>query len=122
MPIAVQLMPGDVVRERLIGLDSASYQAGRQALALVPAGDAVQADLRHQAELAKQEIATLDTELRRSRAGQAAAEADADRMRAAARVVLASPPRPPLLLDSHTYKGVGAGAVLAVLLKVFVFH
>gem|GEM_PF-6485389 len=122
MPIAVQLLPGDVVRERLIGLDSASYQAGRRALELVPAGDAVQADLRHQAALAKQELAALDAEFRRCQAARTTAEADADRMRAAARVVLASPPRPPWLLDGRTYKAGAAGVVVGLLLSVFIFH
>ena len=122
VPVAVQLLPGDVVRERLIGLDSASYQAGRRALALVPAGDAVQADLRHQAALANQQVAALDTELRRCQAARTTAEADADRMRAAARVALASPPRPPWLLDGRTYRAGGAGVVVGLLLSVFIFH
>lgn len=121
-PVVVQLLPGDVVQERLIGLDSTTYQAARTALAMVPAGEAVQANLRHQAELAGQQLAVLDAELRRCRAGAAVDAASFKKLAEASRSLLTSPPRPPLLLDTHFYKGVGAGVVLAVLLKVFVFH
>jgi len=120
--VVVQLLPGDVVQERLIGLDSATYQAAHTALAMVPVGEAVQAGLRHQAELAGQQLAALDAELRRCRAGAAATTADYERMRQAARVALARPLRPPLLLDSHFYQGTLTGALTAVLLKLFVFH
>jgi hypothetical protein len=120
-PVVVQLLPGDVVHERLIGLDSATYQASRLALAMVPAGDAVQANLRRQAALAGQQLAVIEEELRRCRAGAAATGADYDRMRQAARVAMASPPRPPLL-DSHFYQGTALGVVAALLVKVFIFH
>lgn len=61
-------------------------------------------------------------ELRRCRGEVVASAADYNHMRQTARVALASLMWPPLLLDSHTYKGMGAGALLAVLLKVFLFH
>lgn len=121
-PVVVQLLPGDVVGEPLIGLDSATYHAARTALSMVPVGDAVQANLRRQAELAGQQLAAAEDELRRCRAGAAVTTADYERMRQAAQVALASPPRPPLLLDSHFYQGTLAGTVAAVVLKLFIFH
>lgn len=120
--MVVQLLPGDVVQESLIGLDSTTYQAARTALALVPAGDAVQASLRRQAELASQQLAAAEAELRRCRAGAAATEADYARMRQAARVALASPPGPPLLLDSHFYQGTALGAVAVIVIGALLRH
>jgi hypothetical protein len=89
---------------------------------MVPVGDAVQANLRRQAELDRQQLAALDAELMRCRAGAAATEADYERMRQAARVALASPPRSPLLLDSHFYQGTVLGAVAALVIRALLLH
>ena len=120
--MVVKLLPGDIVREPLIGLDEATYQAGRRAVQLVPAADAVQADLRREAALAHQQLATTEQALRECRASRTATEADYQLAQKAVTVALASPPRPPWLLDSHTYKGAGLGAVAMVLLKLVIFH
>jgi hypothetical protein len=120
--VVVQLLPGDVVHEPLIGLDSATYQAARTALAMVPAGEAVQANLRHRAELADQQLAVLDAELRRCRAGTAADWANLQKLAEASHSLLERPPRPPLLLDSHFYQGTALGVVVVGLLKLLVFH
>lgn len=121
-PIVVQLVPGDVVRERLVGVDSATYQAGRQARLLVPAADALQADLRRENTLVRQQLATTEAALLGCLRGQAASEADYHAMQQAASASRVSPARPPALVDSHTYAGAGAGALLVVLLKLFVLH
>ena len=125
-PMVVRLETGDIARQPLIGLDTATYGGTRRYVAAAGQLLLVRADriaqLERSGRLADSVQVAYAAELRRCQAGRAATEADYERMRAAARVALASPPRPPWLLDSHTYKGVGAGAVLAVLLKVFIFH
>jgi hypothetical protein len=121
-----QLRAGDVVRGPLIGIDTATYRSTRQYVAA--AGQLLDvraqriATLERSNLLADSTTATALAELRRCRAGAAATEADYERMRQAARVALASPPRPPLLFDSHFYQGTAVGVVAALLLKVFVFH
>jgi hypothetical protein len=122
----VRLEVGDVARRPLIGLDTAAYRNTRQYVAAASQLLLVRADrirtLERGAQLSDSVQAAYADELRRCRAGAAATTADYDRMRQAARVALASPPRPPLLLDSHFYQGTLAGAVAAGLLKLFVFH
>ncbi|MDO7888247.1 hypothetical protein [Hymenobacter cheonanensis] len=125
-PLVVRLDSGTVVRQRLVGIDTATYRSTRQYVATAGQLLLVRADriaqLERDASLRDSVQTAYATELRRSQASQAATEADYQRMRAAARVALASPPRPPWLLDSRTYKAGAAGTVLGVLLKVFVFH
>jgi hypothetical protein len=122
----VRLEVGDVAKRPLIGIDTATYRSTRQYVAAAGQLLLVRADritaLERGAKLSDSVRTAYADELRRCRAGASATSADYERMRQAARVALASPPRPPLLLDGHTYKGVGLGGVLAVLLKVFVFH
>jgi hypothetical protein len=125
-PAVVRLEVGDVARRPLIGLDTATYRHTRQYVAAASQLLLVRADritaLERGAQLSDSVQAAYADELRRCRAGAAATTADYDRMRQAARVALASPPRPPLLLDSHFYQGTLAGAAAAMLLKVFIFH
>jgi hypothetical protein len=125
-PAVVRLEVGDVAQRPLIGLDTAAYRNTRQYVAAASQLLLVRADritaLERGAQLNDSVQATYAAELRRCRAGAAATEANYDRLRQAARVALASPPRPPLLLDGNFYKGAGAGAVLATLLNVFIFH
>jgi hypothetical protein len=125
-PTVVRLEIGDVAQRPLIGLDTATYRSTRQYVAsagqlLLVRADRI-AQLERNGRLADSLQVAYAYELRRCQAGRAASDADYERMRAATRVALASPPRPPWLLDSHTYKGVGAGVVLAALLKAFVFN
>ena len=125
----VRLLPGDVARQQLIGLDTATYRTTRRYVATASQLLLVRADritkLERAGLVADSVQATYATELRQCRADAQAARGDADRMRAAARVALASPPRPPWLLDSHTYKGVGLGALLAAAARIgvkVIFH
>ena len=125
-PAVVRLEVGDVAKRPLIGLDTATYRSTRQYVAAVSQLLLVRADritaLERGARLSDSVQAAYADELRRCQAGAAATEASYQHMRQAARVALASPPRPPLLLDSHLYKGVGLGGVLAVALKLLIFH
>ena len=125
-PAVVRLEVGDVARRPLIGLDTAAYRSTRQYVAAASQLLLVRADritaLERGARLSDSVQAAYADELRRCRAGAAATEASYQHMRQAARVALASPPRPPLLLDAHFYQGTLAGAVTTVLLKLFVFH
>jgi len=125
-PTVVRLEVGDVARQPLIGLDTATYANTRQYVAAAGQLLLVRADriaqLERSGRLADSVQVAYAAELRRCQASQAATDADYDRMRAAARVALASPPRPPWLLDGRTYKAGAVGTVLGVLLKVFVFH
>jgi len=124
--VVVQLATGDVVRQPLVGLDTATYRHTRQYVAAAGQLLLVRADRIAQLERSGRLCDSLATataaEVRRQRATAAGSEADFQKLAAQAQRALATPPRPPLLLDGHTYKGVGAGAVLAVLLKVFIFH
>lgn len=121
-----RLAAGDVVRAPLVGIDTATYESTRLYVAnasqLLDARAGRIATLERASLTADSITQAQAAELRRCRGEVVASAADYDHMRQAARVALASPPRPPLLLDSHTYKGMGAGALLAVLLKVFLFH
>jgi hypothetical protein len=128
-PKVVRLEIGDVAQRPLIGLDTATYRSTRQYVASASQLLLVRADriaqLERNGRLADSAQVAYAAELRRCQAGRAASDADYERMRAAARVALASPPRPPWLLDSHTYKGVGLGALLAVVARVgikVIFH
>jgi hypothetical protein len=117
-PAVVRLEVGDVAQRPLIGLDTAAYRHTRQYVAAASQLLLVRADritaLERGAQLSDSVQAAYADELRRCRAGAAATTADYDHMRQAAWVALASPPRPPLLLDSHFYKGVGLGGVVAL--------
>lgn len=121
-----RLSAGDVVRAPLVGIDTATYRsthayvATASQLLLVRANRIAQ--LERSGRLADSVQTAYAAELRRCQAGRAASDADYEKMRTAARVALASPPRPPLLLDSRTYKGMGAGAAIGLLLKVLVFR
>jgi hypothetical protein len=120
----VRLEVGEVVRRPLIGIDTATYRSTRQYVAaagqLLGVRAARIAQLERSTQLADSTTAAVLTELRRSKATAAANEADFQKL--ATRAVLGKPPAPPLLLDSHFYQGTLAGAVAAVLLKLFVFH
>ena len=122
----VRLLPGDMAQRPLIGLDTATYRSTRLYVATAGQLLLVRADRIAQLERAGLVADSVQvaqaTELRQCRADEQAARGDADRMRAAARVALASPPRPPWLLDGRTYKAGAAGTVLGLLLKVLVFH
>jgi len=125
-PVVVRLNVGDVAQQPLIGLDTATYGGTRRYVAsagqlLLVRADRI-AQLERSNRLADSTTTAVVTELRRCQATAAANDADFKKLAAATNRALGKPPAPPLLLDSHTYKGVGAGVVLAVLLKVFVFH
>lgn len=110
VPIVVQLVPGDVIQERLVGLDSVSYQAGRRALALVPAGDAALAAQGRELLLTRRELEASEAALRQERAHAATREQQYQQLLAAGRRVADKPPARPLLLDWHFWLGLGAGA------------
>lgn len=122
----VRLATGDMARQPLIGLDTATYRSTRQYVAAAGQLLLVRADriaaLERSGRLADSVQAAYAVELRRCQAGAAATTADYERMRDAARVALASPPRPPWPLDGRTYKAGGAGVVLGLVLKAFLFH
>jgi hypothetical protein len=125
-PAVVRLEVGDVAQRPLIGLDTAAYRNTRQYVAAASQLLLVRADritaLERGGRLSDSVQAAYAAELRRCRAGAAATEANYDRMQQAARVALASPPRPPLLLDSHFYQGTALGVAAALLFKTFIFH
>ena len=125
-PTVVRLEVGDVARQPLIGLDTATYANTRQYVAAAGQLLLVRADriaqLERSGRLADSVQVAYAAELRRCQAGRLASEADVAKLSEASRSLLASPPRPPWLLDSRTYKAGAAGTVLGVLLKVFVFH
>lgn len=122
----VRLAVGDVAQRPLIGLDTATYRSTRQYVAAASQLLLVRADriaaLERGARLSDSVKTAYAAELRRCRAGAAATEADYERMRQAARVVLASPPRPPLLLDAHFYQGTALGAVAALVIRALLLH
>jgi hypothetical protein len=111
VPVAVQLVPGDVIQERLVGLDSASYQAGRRALELVPAGEAALATQGRELQLTRQQLEANEAALRQERAHGAQREQDYQQLLAAGRKVADKPPARPLLLDWHFWLGLGAGGL-----------
>ena len=121
-----RLRPGDVVRAPLIGIDTATYESTRLYVAgashLLDVRASRIATLEHAQLLADSMNQAQAAELRQCRGEVVASASDYEKMRAAATAGLAVRPRPPWLLDSHTYKGVGAGAAALVLLKLFVFH
>ena len=125
-PVVVRLETGDVARQPLIGLDTATYGGTRRYVAAAGQLLLVRADRIAQLErsggLADSVQTAQADELRRCRAGQAIRDADIKRLAEASHSLLAVRPRPPWLLDSHTYKGAGLGAAALLLLKVFVFH
>lgn len=121
----VRLEVGEVVRRPLIGIDTATYRTTRQYVAaagqLLGVRAARIAQLERSTQLADSTTTAVLTELRRSKVTAAANEADFQKLVESTRA-LGKPPAPPLLLDPHFYQGTLAGAVAAVLLKLFVFH
>ena len=111
VPIAVQLLPGDVVQDYLIGLDSLSYQAGRAALALVPAGEAALATQGRALQLTRQQLEASEAALRKERADGVTREQQYQQLLAAGRQVASKPPARPLLLDWHFWLGLGTGGL-----------
>ena len=125
-PVVVRLDVGDVARQPLIGLDTATYGGTRRYVAAAGQLLLVRADRITQSERSGRLADSVQTaqadELRRRRAGQALTTADYEKMRAAATAGLAVRPRPPLLLDGRTWKAGAVGAVLGLVLKAVVFH
>jgi hypothetical protein len=122
----VRLEVGDVAKRPLIGIDTATYRSTRQYVAAAGQLLLVRADritaLERGAKLSDSVRTAYADELRRCRAGAASTSADYDRMRQAARVALASPPRPPLLLDGHFYQGTALGAVAVMVITALLRH
>lgn len=124
-----RLSAGDVVRGPLIGLDTATYRSTSQYVAsatqLLDARAGRIATLERARLLADSTTQAQAAELRRCRGEVVASAKDYEHMRSAARAVLAQQPRPPLLLDSHFYKGVATGGVLAGAIRLgikLIFH
>jgi hypothetical protein len=125
-----RLKPGDVVRHHLVGLDTARYRSTMNYVAGAKQLLGVRAERITELERAKQladsTAAVAAAEVRRCRQQAEAGEAEFQALLTEARTLAGKPPALPLLLDGHFYKGVatggGAAAVVAVLLKVFVFH
>lgn len=125
-PVVVRLETGDVARQPLIGLDTATYGGTRRYVTAAGQLLLVRADriaqLERSGRLADSVQATQADELRRCRAGQAATTADYEKMRAAATAGLAVRPRPPWLLDPRTWKAGAVGTVLGLVLKAVISH
>jgi len=124
--VVVQLAAGDVAQQPLVGLDTATYRHTRQYVAaagqlLLVRADRI-AELERSGRLCDSLATAASAELRRQRATASANEADFQRLAAQANRALATPPRPPLLLDGHTYKGAVLGGVGLLLLKLFISH
>lgn len=125
-PVVVHLETGDVARQPLIGLDTATYGGTRRYVAAAGQLLLVRADriaqLERAGRVADSTTTAALTELRRYQATAATNEAAFKKLATATNRALGKPPAPPLLLDPHFYQGTLAGVVGAVLLKLFVFH
>jgi hypothetical protein len=111
-----------VVRHHLVGLDTARYRSTMNYVAGAKVLLGVRAEriteLERARQLADSTAAVAAAEVRRCRQQAEAGEAEFQALLAEARTLAGQPPARPLLLDGHFYKGVGTGAVLAVVLRV----
>lgn len=121
-PLVVFLARGTTLRRPLIGLDTAYYQRLRRAYT----ADTLLLGLRairimlleRRAVLADTALAHRATALRRTQAALGQQQLDFTRLQAQTQLLLAAPPRRPLLLDAHTYWGAALGAAATVALRL----
>jgi hypothetical protein len=122
----VRLDSGTTVRRQLIGIDPSTYQAVREGqandeqLLLVRAARITNLVATRRADSLA--YVRQAAELRASHLDVAALNAELTKQEVRTRQALATPPGPPLLLDRHTYTGAGGGALLLLLLNLFILH
>lgn len=121
----VSLDSGTVVRRAFVGIEPAAYQSLRAARAndqqLIAGQVAELADLRQVMAHDSATAAGVARALADCRQGWAHTTAELNAQEVRTAKALALPSQKPLLLDGHTYKGAGAGALALLLLKIF-FH
>ena len=114
-PLVVLLDSGQVIRRPLVGIDTTYYRAVRLKVA--------RADLlEYGRTLSLLQVSQLQAELRRSRQQLLTSGKDFDALADINKQLAGLPLAKPLLVDPHTYIGVGIGAAALVALKLFLLH
>jgi hypothetical protein len=121
----IQLVPGDVVRKPMVGIDTTTYSAIRAyqeaSTSLLDLRANRITTLEHELTVAESASAVVVDELKQCRADNLKADAKYAKMTAHAEKALALPVRPPLLLDSRVYLGGGVGLLLGLFVG-FIAH
>ncbi|GAA4362717.1 hypothetical protein GCM10023185_30910 [Hymenobacter saemangeumensis] len=115
--VIVSLYPGDVVKSRLVGIDTATYRRTRLA---VQERD----ELRYSLYLQGQQVATANNQVAQCRGQLKAGEDDYAALAARTAQLEQMPKAKPLLLDGHTYTGAAGGVLvtLAALAAILLTH
>ena len=114
-PPVVLLDSGTVLRRTLVGIDTTMYRAIRLKVERTEL-------LEYGRSLSLLQVGQLQAELRRSRQQVLLGGKDFNALAEVNRKLAALPLAKPLVLDPHTYLGVGLGAALLVGLKLFLLH
>lgn len=114
-PSIVLLDSGQTVHRVLVGVDTTMYRAIRLKVARVDL-------LEYSRTLSQMQVGQLSAELRRSRAELVTSGKDLDALADINKQLAALPLAKPLIIDPHTFIGVGVGAALVIALKLFLLH
>lgn len=114
-PSIVLLDSGQTVHRVLVGVDTTIYRAIRLKVARVDL-------LEYSRTLSLLQVGQLQAELRRSRAELLSSGKDLDALADINKQLAALPLAKPLLIDPHTFVGVGVGVALVIALKLFILH
>jgi hypothetical protein len=118
------LHPGDVVKQRMIGIDTASYGQSRRYMYragnLILTGQNLLAELQHKYDLSQAASIVLQNELKRTRQEHELTEAELAAVAKKANKLAALPLQKPLLLDLRTYEVGGTAGAVAFLIALLI--